>query len=122
MAYGGAAVSDPAAGTRLTALELAMGRMDMPVQVATPSAGATVSADGSPMLALNHSSLILTLTVAMPATPRDGQQIAIGSRSAVTTLTMTHAKTIYGALTAFAALGFGRWVFSATVDAWVRVG
>lgn len=120
--YGGASVSDPTVAARATALETAMARMDMPVQVAVPTAGATVTCDGSPVLALNHSSLILTLTVALPASPRDGQQICVGSRSAVTTLTMTHAKTIQSALTAFAALGYGRWVFSSTVDAWVRVG
>lgn len=94
---------------------------DRPIQRATPTAGATVVSDGSPLLALLHSSLIATLTVTFPSSPRNGQQFGIASKSAVTALTLNGGSTI-GGLAALTAAGFATWAFSTTDTAWVRTG
>lgn len=91
------------------------------VQVVTPSTGATVASDGSPVLIINNTGAILALTITMPASPVDGQRFAVSSRSSVTTFTMSGA-TIYGGLSSLLALSYAQFVYSATATAWFRIG
>lgn len=92
------------------------------LQVAVPTNGSTVLSDGSNVLMLNHSSLIAGATVTFPSTPRDGQMFMIGSKSAITVVSVSSAKTVLGGITTMAALGWGTWVYSQSADVWVRVG
>lgn len=112
-------VSGQALNTRLAAIE-STGK-DRPIQRAAPTTGATVASDGSPVLALLHSSTIATLTVTFPSSPRNGQEFGISSKSAVTALTLNGGTTI-GAPSALTAGGFATWAFSATDTAWIRAG
>jgi len=69
----------------------------------------------------NAASLAATLTVALPATPKDGQKFGLASVLGVTALTMTSSSTISGALTVIAANGFATWMYNIDGSKWVRV-
>jgi hypothetical protein len=111
-----------AAAAAIIELQTLAGRLDVAVQEATPTNGSTVASDGSKVLALKHTSLIATLTITFPATPRAGQEFVITSRSAVTAVTLSASPTIYGTLVTLAALGFARFVYAPTAAAWFRTG
>ena len=68
---------------------------------------------------------IATLTINMPAAPRDGQRVNIFFDQIVTTLTQQVAAgsghTLKGALAAATAKGFGTWRYRATGKVWYRV-
>lgn len=70
----------------------------------------------------NAASLAATLTVTLPASPVDGQQVTMGSTLGVTALTMSSGLTIIGALSAVTAGGFGTWVYDKTANKWCRIG
>lgn len=91
-------------------------------QVATPSSGGTVTSDGSNAMLINNSGLLAVLTVAFPASPRDGQVFSFSSRGAITLLNMTASAPIYGGLLSSLAASFARYVYFATANAWARVG
>lgn len=92
----------------------------------TPAAADTIAlADDAEFVPLKHGSTIATLTISMPAAPRDGQIVTISSKSIVTTLTMNATPgggTIQGALTAFTAGGYGSWMYDKGSKIWSRIG
>ena len=65
---------------------------ELQTQRFVPTNGTTVTVLNSPAPLINflldHASTIATLTVNMPNTPHDGQQVAMCSRSIVTALTL----------------------------------
>lgn len=93
------------------------------VQYVTPSTGdtVTVNSTGHVRLLINPSGSLLTLTVALPGSPSDGDLIQIGSSQIITTLTMSGG-TIIGALTALAVATFASYIFNSTAGKWFRVG
>lgn len=92
----------------------------------TPAAADTIALpDDAEVVYLKHGSTIASLTISMPANPRDGQTVRLNSLSIVTALTMNATPgggTIVGALTALAAAGFGTWIYEKSAKIWRRIG
>ncbi len=99
----------------------------MPITVAdvlqiasSPASGTTVSSGSSTTIMLiDNPSLLLALTVALPATPVDLQRFTIAANSAITVLTVTGG-TVRGLLASLAAGGFMTLRYSATLGIWFR--
>ena len=92
----------------------------------TPAAADTIAlSDDAEVVYLKHGSTIASLTISLPANPRDGQIVRLNSLSIVTALTMNATPgggTIVGALTALTAAGFGTWIYEKSAKIWRRVG
>jgi hypothetical protein len=89
-----------------------------------PLTGDTVTIDDDvETLIIAPAGTIATLTVNMPVTPYDGQEVNLCAGATVTTLTMAAAgKTLNGALTTIGAALFGRWRYRLANTTWYRVG
>jgi len=73
---------------------------------------------------IDPAGTIAALTLVMPETPYDGQELTLTFDAVVTALTMTPGtgQTLKGALTAGAVAGFATWRYRATGTTWWRVG
>lgn len=96
-------------------------------QIFIPTTGTTVTianADsGRIKCIVNPAGTLLALTIAMPPTPKDGQEVSIACSQILTGLTMTSGGTILGALTTIAAVnGFASWVYDLASTTWFRIG
>lgn len=93
------------------------------VQYAAPTTGQTITASSSAnvFLMINPAGTLLALTLALPASPSDGDKLTFGSSQAVTGFTMSGG-TIIGPLTTMAVATFASYVFSATSGSWFRMG
>jgi len=95
-------------------------------QIATPTTGQTVTIanqDDDIRLVVNPAGSLLALTIAMPSAPKDGQMVVICCSQIITTLTMTTAGTILGALTTLASVNlYGSWVYDLGTTTWYRAG
>ena len=93
-------------------------------QYSTVTSGTVTAQDSKQDVVVIHNaiSLAVTLTVAFPATPVDGQQFTVISALGVTTLTLTSALTIVGGIVALAAGGFASWLYDKNADKWFRCG
>jgi hypothetical protein len=67
------------------------------------------------------ASLAVTLTIVMPATPVDGQQVTIISRLGVTTLTMTSTPTVVGLLSVLTAAIPARFIYESSNNKWYPI-
>lgn len=90
------------------------------VQYAAPTAGQTVTCDGSSVVFIDPAGTLATLTVALPAAPVNGQEVNLCASQIITALTVTG--TIIGTLTTLAVAGFARFVYSSTAVKWFRAG
>ena len=93
-------------------------------QLSTATSGTvTASPNTGQDIVLIHdaASLAVTLTITLPANPSDGQQMTVASRLGVTTLTISSALTIIGALTTLIAGGFYTFLYEASNNKWYRV-
>lgn len=73
------------------------------------------------LLILEPAGALVALTVTLPATAPVGKVITIACTAAVTTLTLgAGAATVVGGLAAFAANGFGKYVYRSSK--WYRAG
>ncbi len=92
------------------------------VQYVTPSAGDTVTITGSAntTLLLNPAGTLLTLTIALPSSPVDGDRVQIGSSQIITTLSITG--TIVGTMATIALGGFASFCYNSTANKWFRIG
>lgn len=92
------------------------------IQTATPSTGGTVSAANSTtVLFINNPALLVSLTVALPSAPADGQRLTVCANAGVTTMSFTGG-TVRGALSTFGASGYARFIYSASLASWFRAG
>lgn len=93
-------------------------------QISTLTSGTVTAQDTKQDLVVVHdaASLAITLTIAFPANPGDGQRFTVTSTLGVTTLTLTSALSILNALTALVAGGFATWMYEASTNKWYRVG
>jgi hypothetical protein len=80
--------------------------------------------NGINFLILTPAGTLATGTVIMPASPQDGQEVAISSSQAITTLTINGntGQTVAGAPTTFAANGFCRFKYVLATTTWYRIG
>jgi hypothetical protein len=94
------------------------------VQYATPLTGETHTVDDdADVVVMQPAGTIAALTLNMPASPFDGQEVAFASTQVITALTMSgNGKTLLGALTAGSANGFAKWRYRAATTTWYRVG
>jgi hypothetical protein len=92
-------------------------------QVSTLTSGTITSNDTQQDIVIIHdaASLAITLTVALPATPIDGQRVTIVSRLGVTTLTLSSALTIIGSIATFAAAGFATYMYESSNNKWYKI-
>lgn len=94
----------------------------VPVQYVVPTSGQTVVMLANiGRLVLNPAGLLATLTVTMPATPINGQQVSISSKQAITAMTI-NGGTIIGTITTLARGGFASFVYSTDCASWLRAG
>jgi hypothetical protein len=93
------------------------------VQYVTPTTGSTINAStlGNVSLLINPTGSLLALTLALNASPSDGDKISIASSQVVTGFTMTGG-TVIGALTSLAIASFATYEYSATANQWFRIG
>ena len=63
---------------------------------------------------------LATLTIVLPSSPVDGDEVIISTSQTLTALTITG--TIVGTLTTLNAAGFARFFYSADSSKWFRVG
>jgi len=90
--------------------------------VQAPTAGATVNpVAGTDVLILRPAGALATLTVNVPSSPFNGQEITVVSTQTITTLTMGGG-TIIGAPTTLAAGGYAAFVFNGANSEWCRAG
>jgi hypothetical protein len=92
---------------------------------ANPSSGATVTLTN----ATSHyqkigAAPIAELTINLPENPANGQPASVGSRAAITTLTVGSAgtATVVGAPTTLAASGYYEMIYEASTGIWYRKG
>lgn len=90
-------------------------------QYSTASSGTVTLQDTQQDLQLIHNATAVTLTIAFPATPRDGQKVGMAAIQAITTLTLTSALTIIGALTAMAVGGCATYCYNSDSNKWVKI-
>lgn len=88
-----------------------------------PATGATiVAASGCPIVLVDPSAAIATLTVTMPPDPSDGQYFEIDSSQTIGTLTVntSDSTTVNGNSIMLAANGGVRWMYKASNTTWYR--
>lgn len=92
----------------------------------TPSTGGTVTplSTSSVVIIIPDADPIATLTLNMPASPKDGQFIKIVITTSITTLTHNgNGATLVGPFQAgIAGPASGTWYYESTADAWYPVG
>lgn len=92
------------------------------VSVTTTTSGTVTAADTQQDVCVCHDAgVTLTLTVAFPATPIDGQQFIFCSVGGITTLTLSAVNTIASLLTTMAAGGSGTWLYSRASTKWFKI-
>lgn len=92
------------------------------VQYSAPATGATVAISvPNTSLVVEPAGLLAALTINMPPTPADGDDVRISSTQAVTALTLGGG-TIVGAITALAVGSFAQYVYRAANTSWYRIG
>lgn len=98
-------------------------RLQPTVQYTTPATGDTITANntGNLTVIINPAGSLLTLTLALNATPSDGDIMSLACSQAVTTFTMSGG-TVVGALTTMAVATFAAYVYNATANKWFRCG
>ena len=94
------------------------------IENVTPTAGQTKTiGDTTRYYVMTPAGTLATLTVVMPTTPVDGQEVFITSTQIVTALTHNPGagQTLNGALTTIAANGNAAWVYKSSTTSWYRI-
>lgn len=93
------------------------------VQYSTANSGTITLVDTADDIQLiQEAAVAVTLTIAFPATPIDGQRVFISSIGGVTTLTLsTPVGSIIGALTTLAANGIFGYIYRGPTTKWYRI-
>lgn len=93
------------------------------VQYSTASSGTVTLVDtGDDIQLIQEAALAVTLTIALPATPVDGQRVFVSSIGGVTTLTLsTPVGSIISALTTLAANGIFGYIYRGPTTKWYRI-
>lgn len=93
------------------------------LQLTSATSGTVTAQDTQQPLTLIHDAgTTLTLTVAFPATPVNGQTFTITSAGGVTTLTITASTgSVIAALASLAVGGTGTWIYGSTGNKWYKI-
>lgn len=92
------------------------------IQYSTANSGTITIADtGTNVLLIQEATIATTLTIALPATPFDGQEVRISSIGGVTTLTLTTSVgSIIGGLATIGAGGIFGYTYRGSTTKWYR--
>ena len=92
------------------------------LQYEAPLTGVTITVGPNiGQLVINPAGAIAALTVALPASPSNGDPLTLSFTKAVTSVTLSGG-TVVGAITSAAAASFASYVYSSGAAAWVRNG
>jgi hypothetical protein len=95
-------------------------------QIFTPTTGTTITladSDGDIYVLIKPAGTLVSLTIAMPTNPKDGQCITICSSQILSGITMTSSATINAALTTLAAInGYATYVYDSANTMYFRAG
>lgn len=94
------------------------------LQYSTAATGSTVTVSdtGDDIVVIHETVLVATLTLALPATPQDGQRVNFTSVGGVTALTMTTpVGTIVGAVTTLGVGGAITYIYRGSTTKWYRI-
>lgn len=99
------------------------GEMNISIQRSVPTVGQTVSLTRESIVyaLIEPAGTLATLTINMPSSPQDGDEVLIASSQILTALTMANG-TLVGTLTTLALGGFARFVYNTASTKWFRVG
>lgn len=88
-----------------------------------------VNTDADILLFINRASTTASGTLTSPPGNRRGQSFYVSTRSAITSVTTSSARPVFGQITTLAAGGFAHWVYltetpdaAINTGAWARVG
>ena len=93
------------------------------LQLTTATSGTVTATDtGQDVDLIHDAGVTLSLTIAFPATPVNGQVITIGSQGGITALSLSATVgTIINALTGMAAGSRGRYQYVASTSKWYKM-
>jgi hypothetical protein len=93
------------------------------LQYSTATSGTVTAIDQAQHVLLIHDAgATITLTVAFPATPYNGQRFKLVSAGGVTTLTLsTVTGSILNALTTIATGGSSEWIYVTAQTKWYKI-
>jgi hypothetical protein len=91
-------------------------------QYSTATSGTVTASDTKQDVVILQNGTAVSLEIVFPANPIDGQRFTVSGGLAVTTLTLTSAKTVIGSVATLAIGGFGSWMYDITADKWFRIG
>lgn len=92
-------------------------------QVSTATSGTVTLPDTKQDVQLVHDAvaLVVSLIVAFPANPIDGQKVGIVSTLGITGLTLTSTPTVVGLLTTLAAIGCATFMYESSTNKWFKI-
>lgn len=73
------------------------------------------------VIIIHNAGATVTLTIAFPSTPINGQTFSISSVGGITTLTMSSGTTILNGLTSMAAGGVAKYIYSSGFNSWIKI-
>jgi hypothetical protein len=94
------------------------------IQYSTVGTGSTITVTdtGDSIVLIHEAALVATLTVTLPATPVDGQQVQFCSIGGVTALTLsTPVGSVIGAITTMAAGGCATYIYRGPTTKWYKI-
>lgn len=92
-------------------------------QISSATSGTvTVTDSGTDIQFIHIATLSVSLTIAFPATPYDGQTLSLSSQNGITTLTLsTSIGSIINAITTLAAGGTAYFMYDLANTKWYRI-
>lgn len=95
----------------------------MVIQYSTVTSGTITAQDTAQDVQIVHDAgATVTLTIALPATPFNGQKVGITSNGGITTLTLsTVVGSITNALTTLAAGGCATYIYVSSQTKWYKI-
>lgn len=93
------------------------------IQRSTITSGTLTIADtGTDVIVIHEAVLVVNMTIALPATPFDGQRVTISSVGGITTLTLTAPLgTIVNTIATLIAGGNASYMYSSSQSKWYKI-
>lgn len=93
------------------------------IQYSTITSGTLTVADtGEDIVVIHEAALAATMTISLPANPKEGQNVTFSSSGGVTALTMsTPVGSIISGITTMAAGGTATYIYLGTQTKWYKV-
>jgi hypothetical protein len=107
-------------GPQIASVYLRQARDARGARVSTASSGTVTFGTGESLIVLTNASTISTLTIALTASPVDGQMNCFYSKAAITTLTMSATQTLADGKSSNGATTQACWVYDRATTTWNR--